>query len=81
LIRGPPTEQTSSTHEAIVATFRSLGYILSARALLFLTLIGVFVLSIQAMYQQTSMSLMVLAAFGVGAVFPVTFLEVWRRKA
>ena len=65
----------------MVAAFKALAYVLSARALLFLTLIGVFVLSIQAMYQQTSMSLMVLAAFVVGAVFPVTFLEVWRRKA
>jgi hypothetical protein len=65
----------------MVTTFKALAYVLSARALLLLALFGVFALSILAMREQTNMSLLVLAAFVIGAVFPVTLLEVWRRKS
>jgi hypothetical protein len=62
-----------------LAAFKAIGYVLSARALLLLSLIGAFVLSLRAMSEQTNMSLMVLAAFVVGAVFPTAFLEIRRR--
>ena len=79
LIRGPPTEQTSSTHEAIVATFRSLGYVLSARALLLLALVFSFVLAVMAMISQTQFSLYILLAGSAFTVLPVAYLETRRR--
>ena len=79
MIRGPQTEQTSSTHEAIVATFRSLGYVLSARALLLLALVFAFVLAVMAMISQTQFSLYVLLAGSAFTVLPVAYLETRRR--
>ena len=75
----PPTEQTSSTHEAIVATFRSLGYVLSARALLLLALVFSFVLAVMAMISQTQFSLYILLAGSAFTVLPVAYLETRRR--
>ena len=75
----PPTEQTSSTHDAIVATFKSLGYVLSARALLLLALVFSFVLAVMAMISQTQFSLYVLLAGSAFTVLPVAYLETRRR--
>ena len=82
--QNPPTPQpapTSSTLEVVVAAFTGLGYALSARALLLFSLIGSFVLALEAMREQTNASLLVLIAFVIGAVFPATFLEVRRRSS
>jgi hypothetical protein len=64
-----------------VAAFTGLGYALSARALLFFSLVGAFVLALEAMREQTNASLFVLAVFVLGAVLPATFLEVRRRNS
>ena len=62
-----------------MAAFRSAGYILSARALLLLALIGVFVLAVMAMIWQTLPALEVLIAYAILAVLPVAYLEARRR--
>jgi hypothetical protein len=62
-----------------VAAFKSVGYVLSARALLLLTLLGAFVLAVMAMAWQTPAALEVLIAYAILAVLPVTYLEARRR--
>lgn len=52
---------------------------LSARAILFLALLGAFVLAWKAMSDQTYMTLGILAIYCVCAIFPVAFLEFRRR--
>jgi len=77
----PPLQpQTSSTPDAIVATFRALGYVLSARALLLLALVFSFALAVMAMLSQTLFSLYVLLAGSAFAVLPVAYLETRRRS-
>lgn len=65
----------------IIAAFGGLGYALAARSLLLLALIGGFVLAVMAMEQQTLASLEVFVAYALGAVLPVTILELRRRNA
>ena len=62
-----------------MAAFKSAGYILSARALLLLSLVGAFVLAVMAMEWQTFPALEVLIAYAILAVIPVAYLEARRR--
>lgn len=64
-----------------MAAFAGLGFALSARALLLLSLVGSFVLAILAAMAQTTATLYVLIAFAVLVVLPVVFLEFYRRSA
>jgi len=64
-----------------LSAFAGLGYALSARALLLLSLIGAFVLSLMAIQSQTLPALEVLVAYCVFTVVPVCILEVRRRAA
>jgi len=68
------------THDAMIAAFSGLGYALSARALLLLTLVGAFVLAVMAMQSQTNPALAVLIAYCLLTVVPVSYLEIMRRK-
>lgn len=63
----------------IVSAFAGLGFALSARALLLLSLIGAFVLSLMAIQSQTLPALEVLIAYCVFTVLPVAYLEIRRR--
>lgn len=63
----------------MLTAFKALGFALSARALLFLALIGAFVLAVMAMLAQSYGALAVFIAYGILAVGPVTFLEIKRR--
>lgn len=56
--------------------FTALGFALSARALLLLSLIFAFVLGLKAMDLQTPMALGILAAYCMFTVVPVAYLEV-----
>lgn len=72
---------SGSSLEVVIAAFTGLGYALSARALLLLSLLGAFVLARTAMENQTAPSLAVLVAYCVFTVVPFTWLEVRRRSA
>ena len=74
-----PTPQPS-TLDVIVSAFAALGYALSARALLLLSLIGAFVLSLMAITSQTLPALEVLIAYCCFTVIPVAYLEIRRRQ-
>jgi hypothetical protein len=80
----PTMPQTKATRpdkfETTAAVFRALGFALSARLLLLLSLIGAFVLGVEAMSMQTMMGLYVLAAYCCFTVLPVTYLEVSKRR-
>jgi len=74
-----PTPQPS-TLDVVVGAFAALGYALSARALLLLSLIGAFVLSLMAITSQTMPALEVLVAYCCFTVIPVAYLEIRRRQ-
>ena len=74
-----PTPQPS-TLDVTVAAFAALGYALSARALLLMSLIGAFVLSLMAITSQTLPALEVLIAYCCFTVIPVAYLEIRRRQ-
>ena len=61
-----------------MAAFKALGYVLSARALLLLVLLGAFSLSILAMIWQTIASLEVMIAYATFTIIPVAYLETRR---
>jgi hypothetical protein len=75
----PPAPQPS-TLDVVVGAFAALGYALSARALLLLSLVGAFVLSLMAITSQTLPALEVLIAYCCFTVIPVAYLEVRRRQ-
>lgn len=80
----PPTSpgpqiivQRAGIPEAIVAAFAALGYALSARLILLLSLVGAFVIGIIAIRAQTIMALAILVAYAALTVIPATYLEVF----
>lgn len=75
-----PSPTISSTLDVVVTAFTGLGYALSARGLLLLSLVFSFVLAVMAMRDQTYMALGILIAGSVFTVLPVAFLEVRRRS-
>jgi hypothetical protein len=78
-----PAEVQSSNRalETAVTVIQAGAYALSARALLLLAMIGVFVLADQAMASQTLTSLIVLVIYGLLTVPALTYLEVRRGRA
>ena len=75
-----PAQPQHSTLDVVITAFAALGYALSARALLLLSLIGAFVLSLLAITSQTLPALEVLLAYCCFTVIPVAYLEVRRRQ-
>lgn len=69
-----------STLDVVVTAFTGLGYALSARGLLLLSLIFSFVLAVEAMRSQTPMALYILVAGSAFTVLPVAYLEIRRRS-
>lgn len=65
--------------DAVVVAFTGLGYALSARAILLLTVIGSFVLAVLAMQDPNAIRLWTLVAYCCLTVFPVTILEIRKR--
>lgn len=65
--------------ELILGNLKAISYVLSARALLLLTLVGAFVLGLEAMSWQTPMGLYVLIAWALLTVLPMVGLEVSGR--
>jgi hypothetical protein len=74
-----PQPREPRTSEVLLAAFQSLGYALSARALLLLALIGAFVLGVFAMVNRDLMSLAILATYSAMTVIPVVWLELNKR--
>jgi hypothetical protein len=66
--------------DVLLAAFSALGYAVSARALLFLALVGAFSLAVMAMLNQTTMSVTVLGLYCVLTVLPLVFLELRAKR-
>ena len=76
----PPSRHETQLLEVLLTSFAALGYALSARSLLLLSMIGAFVLAIFAAMAQTMATLEVLIAYSLLVVLPVVFLEFRRRE-
>lgn len=77
----PPVYPEPTAMQVAVHAFAALGYALSARALLLLALIGMFVIAVMALVTQAMFSLYILLAFGGLTVLPFAVLEIRRRSA
>jgi hypothetical protein len=75
----PAEPREPSTSEVLLLAFQSLGYALSARALLMLALVGAFTLGVMAMLNGKLMSLAILAVYAVLTVIPMVVLELRKR--
>ena len=71
----PAPHQSSQAVELGLAAFAALGYAVSARLLVFLALVGAFVLAVMSMSSQTIMSATILALYAVLIVIPLVALE------
>jgi hypothetical protein len=76
----PPTPAQPETMDVVLAAFAALGYALSARALLFLSLVGAFVLGVFAMAGTSWLRLVTLLVYGLLTVIPTAWLEYRRRE-
>lgn len=74
-----PSPVIPTRDDHLIAAFRALGFALSARALLLLTLVGAFVLACGAMWSPSAVRIGVLALYSVMTVIPVTILEIRKR--
>jgi hypothetical protein len=78
--RALPAPPQPSTFDVTLAAFQALGYALSARALLLLSILGAFTLAAMAMQDPTTTRLLVVIAYAVLVVIPMTILEYRRRS-
>ena len=88
----PPTDTTPSQSEfpvivqrqevsdVLLAAFAAMGYAVSARALLFMALIGAFCLAVMSMISQSVMSVIVLGVYLALTVLPMVYLELRAKR-
>ena len=74
-----PTPPEPARDERMIEMFKTIGYVLSARALLLLAVIGAFVLAILAALHETQATLYVFVAWCILTLGPLVSLE-WRRR-
>ena len=67
--------QAAEKSTAFMDMMEAITLVLSARAILLLSLIGAFILAIGAMYDPTMMRLGILCAYSLFAVIPCVWLE------
>lgn len=68
-----------SVTDVMLSSFAALGYAVSARFLLFLSLLGAFALSVMAMNSQTVNSIVVVTLFCLLTVMPLVSIELYNR--
>lgn len=80
-IEAPPPAQVPVPDDSarILPALRAIAMILSARALLFATMLGGFALAAAALFWPDYKRLMVVIAYGVFVIAPAIFLELKRR--
>lgn len=77
----PPAPRDPAVMEVVLAAFSALGFALSARALLLLSLVGAFTLAWYAMSKGGVLPLVVLGVYAVFTVIPVTLLEIRKSRS
>ena len=76
----PAPTKADQTLEVVIAAFAALGYALSARGLLLLSLIGAFILANKAIDNLSFSALAVLISYCLLTVIPVTYLEIRKYR-
>jgi hypothetical protein len=76
----PVIIQREEVSDVLLAAFAALGYAVSARALLFIALIGAFCLAVMSMLSQSVMSVIVLGVYLALTVLPMVFLELRAKR-
>lgn len=76
----PVIIQREEVSDVLLAAFAALGYAVSARFLLFLSLIGAFALSVMSMLSQSVMSVTILSLYCLLTVLPLVFLELRAKR-
>lgn len=71
--------QKPDISDVLLAAFSALGYAVSARLLIFLSLIGAFVMAVMAMIFRDYMALSVLGLYCVLTVLPLVALELFGK--
>ncbi|HEY4355959.1 MAG TPA: hypothetical protein VGN16_09445 [Acidobacteriaceae bacterium] len=66
--------------EVLLAAFAAMGFAMSARFLLFLSLLGAFALAVMAMLEPTNPKLIVLGMYGILTTLPLVALEVVAKR-
>lgn len=75
-----PKQDKTQAQLAILAVLQSAALILAIRFFLFLALAGGFTLSLLAMSNQTTMSVVVLVAYCLLVLLPVVYLETRNKR-
>jgi hypothetical protein len=69
-----------STLDVMFASFAAIGFAVSARVLLFLSLLGAFALSVMAIYVASITALIVLGMFCAFTTLPLVALELKNKQ-
>lgn len=73
--------QREEVSDVLMAAFAAMGHAVSARVLVFLSLLGAFALAVMAMLSQTVMAVVILGLYSVGIVLPLVALELMTKRA
>ncbi len=87
----PPPDQPEAIRETVIiqrqevsdvllAAFSAMGFAVSARFLVFLSLFGAFVLAVMAMLSQSMMAVVVLSLFCILTVLPLVAVELFSKR-
>lgn len=76
----PVIIQREEVSEVLLAAFAAMGFAMSARFLLFLSLLGAFALAVMAMLEPTNPKLIVLGMYGILTTLPLVALEVVAKR-
>jgi hypothetical protein len=72
--------QRQEVSDVLLAAFSALGYAVSARALLFLSLIGAFALAVMAMSRLSVEAMIILGLYCGMTLLPLVFLEIYAKR-
>jgi hypothetical protein len=79
-VAAPEPAPVETEYSTMLASFRTLGYVLSGRFILLLALIGAFILTCMAMFDPSVTRLWIAGTFAALALWPCVFLEVIKRR-
>lgn len=79
--QAPPAVSGPDALDVVLAAFTGLGYALSARALLLLSIVGAFVLAVLVIQTDKVVPLIVLIGYCALVVIPLCILEYRRRES
>lgn len=79
-IETPPAPK-AEVSDVLLAAFAALGYAVSARFLLFMSIVGAFALAVMSMLHPTVMSIVILGMFCLLTTLPLVWLELRAKRS